>query len=511
MDYVIVHDLGTTCCKTVLFSKSGCLKSSIIYPYPTTQTSDGGFEQDPQDWWLAIEESTRGLLQSTGISPKSVAGISLSGHMMGVVALDRYFQPVRPAILHSDIRSRPQVDYIKSLVDPLHIHMIAGNPLDVHYPFSKIAWLRDNEQDNYKNSRQFVQSKDYISCLLTGEEPVTDWSDASLYGCFDYQNMCWSDELCQITNLEIEKLPPIREAGTLLGYLTGEAAVRTGLIQGTPVFCGFGDGAAAAIGSGSWAESSIYTYVGSTAWVSMTTVRPTIDAAGRLFTLALTENRFSAIGTVQCAGAAWEWAVERFCGGNYQIAESLASDSLPGANAIIFLPYLCGERSPIWNYNARGVWFGLSTSHTVGDMLRSVVEEVSLALAGVHNEIRRLTSLDVEHICLIGGGVRSTLWRRILAGAFEKRIMFPDEPNEATARGALIAAAVGLGWISGFDDSLQLIPENNSLEPEQVIVTAGKAAMPLFNRLYQDIRNAFEDLGHLRVSLNHGNKDNAAV
>ena len=511
MSYILAHDLGTTGVKAALFDEAGALAASAGRQYPTLDSGAGGYEQNPADWIAAVAESSREALERASASPSDVAAISVSGHMMGVVALDAENLPVRPAILHSDIRSRAQLRAIRERIAPARVHQMSGNPLDVHYPWAKIAWLRDTEPENYAAASLFVQSKDYITAWMTGSRPVTDWSDASLYGCFDFHRMAWSAELCDAAGIDAEKLPGIVEAGTLAGALAPAPARLLGLRDGIPVYVGFGDGASAAVGCGCWEPGSVYNYVGSTSWVSVTTNRPVIDEEGRAFTLALTRDRFALLGTVQCAGAVWDWAVTRLCESHFEEAEALAASSPPGANGLLFLPYLSGERAPIWNDRARGVWFGLSTAHGPADLLRSVLEGVGFALGSVLEEIRRCTGVDPASIRLIGGAVRGRLLRDIIAACFGCPVQCVAEAGEATGRGAFVVAAVGSGLVSGFDSAPGLLPPHSVHCPDARLAADYEAARALFDALYGRLAGSFDDLARLRERLGAEGDGHAAL
>lgn len=503
--YILAHDLGTTGDKAALFDEGGRLIASSEAPYPTWETPDGAAEQNPDDWLRAVGAATRELISRNSIRPSRIAAVSLSGHMMGVVALDKRAKPVRPAILHSDVRSASQALAIAEIIPAEEIHKISGNPLDAHYPMSKIAWLLAKEPEICAQTVNFVQSKDYVTGWLTGETDgrlvTTDYSDASLYGCFDLHRMTWSPALCEAAGIDCRTLPDIAAAGSLAGGVCAEAARELGVSEGTPVYTGFGDGAAAALGAGAWRPGACYSYVGSTSWVSATTDQPIIDTERRLFTLALTQARFSSIGTVQCAGAAWDWAVETLCGGDYDEAESLAEAACPGSDGLIFLPYLRGERSPIWNERARGVWFGLSVSHSRRELLRSVLEGVSLALGGILNDIARCTHAPPEAVTIIGGGLRSRLWTQILTAALGGRARLVEETSQATARGAMLAGALGAGIISSFDESECFSLPFRPLVSRASLVQASEAAKPVFQSLYRRLAPAFDDLARMRLRL----------
>lgn len=497
---ILVHDLGTTCDKAVLFGAGGRVIASCESGYPTHSTPDGGFQQDPADWLRAVASASRCLMEQTGARASDIAGISLSGHMMGVAALDGQGRALRPALLHSDIRSAAQVRQIGLRMDPQRIHRITGNPLDVHYPLSKMAWLRDTEPDVYRRCSKVVQSKDYVSMWLCGCPPVTDFSDASLYGCFDFSRMTWSSDVCEAAGIRMSLLPDVVCAGTPLGRLSETAARETGLVAGIPVFCGLGDGASAAVGAGAWPEGTVYICLGSTAWCSATTATPAVDTDGRLFTLAITPERFAIMGTVQCAGTSWDWAVRSLADGDFAAAESLAAAAPAGCTGLLFLPYLTGERSPVWDGDARGVWLGLSVSHGRAEMLRSVLEGVSLALAGIRADIRRVAGLQPQRMTLIGGGARTRLWRAILAAACGVPMVCPQTTSEATARGAFAVAAVGAGVLSSMAD-LPALPECETGTVDESMARTYSLAAPLFGRLHPALRSAFGELAALRERL----------
>ncbi|MCC6485848.1 MAG: hypothetical protein IT209_13500 [Armatimonadetes bacterium] len=501
--YLLVHDLGTTANKAALFDENGRLVASASAAYATHHTRDGGAEQNPQDWLAAVCSATREVVARSRIEAKKIEGISLSGHMMGVVALGMDAAPLRPAILHSDIRSSPQARAIATRISSEQAYNISGNPLDVHYPLSKLAWLRENEPDTYNSAVNFVQSKDFVSAWLTDEKSgrnvQTDFSDASLYGCFDFESLAWSPALCDAASLAMDKLPPIVEVGCLLGSLSKKAAQEMHIVAGTPVYSGFGDGAAAALGADAWSTGACYGYVGSTSWIAATTASPLIDPDRRLFTLALTAGRFSSIGTVQSAGAAWEWAVDLLCDSSFDEAEALASSSVPGANALVFLPYLSGERAPIWNDRARGVWLGLTESHNRADLLRSVLDGVCVALSCILGDIKRCTGSSFDRVKLIGGGLRSSLWRQALTSALNCQTEVFVETSEATARGAMLAVALGAGIVSDFDEGSKLqMMHGQVLEPDKSEAEVYKAIRPIFASAYTSLVSVFDDLASVR-------------
>jgi len=514
-DLILAHDLGTSGNKATLFSADGDILASEFQSYESFYGPNGEAEQEPDDWWRAVIDTTRRLLagtwrkDSTGSAPDRgkkaagrIAAVGFSGHMMGCLAVDADGRALGRSWLHSDTRSAKQAREIARRMGAERYYRLTGNPPDPHYPLSKMMWLKEYRPDIYRQARWFLQSKDYIAARLTGRFGVTDHSDASLYGAYDMAAREWADEVLEAAGIERGRMPEILESSAQVGCVTREAAEATGLAVGTPVIIGGGDGACAAVGAGAIEPGDAYNYIGSTSWISATTEEPVLDPKMRLFVIhGLEPQRYGVIGTVQCAGAAYEWAADTLCPeesegaekqgiSRFKLMDDLARQAPPGCDGLVFLPYLMGERAPIWDPHARGVFFGLSIAHTRAHMIRAVLEGVGYALRSIVDIIEE-NGTKIGSVTLIGGGAEGLLWPEILACILARPIRTPKRPREATSYGAATAAGVGVGLFDDFRAARKLIRTANEHIPNPQSTTAYRRAYEVFRDLYPALKPLF--------------------
>ena len=508
-ELILAYDLGTTGAKTTIFATDGAIVASDYHPYPTYHPGPGWTEQDPEDWWGAIVSTTRGMLSKSNVNPADIAAIGFSGHMMGCLPIDSEGIPLRRSLLHSDVRSAAQAEHIAGVVGTEVVYRITGNLPDPHYPASKMAWIKETEPDIYERTAMFLQCKDYIAGRLTGSFRCSDLSDVSLSGLFDLRVRQWSDEMIEAAGISRGKLPEVCESSTIVGKVTHEAAGATGLVEGTPVVIGGGDGACATVGAGATEPGDAYNYIGSSSWVSAVSLQPGLDPEMRVFTLCdLDPNKYNILGTVQCAGGAYEWFAdnlgtlekeqEKQTGvSRFEMLDRLARGVAPGSNGLIFLPYLLGERAPIWDSNARGVYFGLGQEHTRAHMARAVLEGVGFALRSV---LDVMTELDISasSVRVIGGGAQGQLWREILASIYNRPVLAPECLREATSYGAAIAAGIGVGLYEDYSVARSIVKIKDEHKPDPRVARTYDKVYAIYRSLYPSLKEQFAQLAALR-------------
>lgn len=507
--YILAHDLGTSGNKATLFSAEGEILDSAFAAYRSFHGQNGEAEQDPEDWWAAVVSSTRDLLSRHPTTAKQIVVVGFSGHMMGCLPLDSSGNALCRSWLHSDTRSVSQAVRMAEIMGPERFFRLTGNPADPHYPFSKIMWLKEHHPDVYRRTACFIQSKDYIAGRLTGRSGFTDYTDASLSGLFDMTGRDWCDEVLEVAEIEREKMPEILESRTVIGRVSRDAAEATGLMEGTPVVIGGGDGACAAVGAGAVCVGDAYNYLGSTSWVSAVTEKPLLDDQMRLFVLCNLDARtYSLLGTVQCAGTSYEWVADALCAeetskaartgeNRFSAIDALARQAPPGSDLLLFLPYLTGERAPIWDPNTRGVYYGLSLNHGKSHLVRAVLEGVGYALRSIIEVMEELGT-DIRQVTTIGGGAEGRLWREILAGVFNRPVLAPEHLREATSYGAAIAAGIGVGLFEDYGIAKQLINMRDEIRPEPSWSEVYEAGYSVFRELYPALRPSFAALAEAR-------------
>lgn len=494
-DLILAHDVGTSGDKAALFDPSGTLLASFTAPYATHRPRPGWAEQDPDEWWSAVCLTTRRLLDCVPDAEQRIAGVGFSAMMNGAVLVDRNGATLRPALIHADLRGAEVRRSLAERIAPERAYDLSGHRLEPYFTLAKLAWLARNEPETLRRARWCLQAKDFLAGRLCGRYGVTDPSDASLTGMYDLRAEAWSDELVAASGIERSQLPEVVPSATVLGHVTREAAEATGLLQGTPVVLGGGDGACATAGAGAFAPGDAYHYLGSSSWLAVVSDGYRPDARQRITTMrGLPMGLHVAYGTVQSAGTCAEWFLDAIGPSSVErdpwaALEALVEQAPPGSDGLIFLPYLQGERAPIWDANARGAFVGLTLEHTRAHLARAVHEGVAFALGSILSIFDEL-GLTPTRVRALGGGMRSSAWRRILAAVYARPLVTLDRLTEATACGAAMATAVGVGLAADWQAASKMAPGGRVEEPDAATVAAYVEPAGRFRRTYAALARA---------------------
>jgi xylulokinase len=494
---ILAHDLGTTGNKATLFDARGAVVAAAFEAYETAYPRPNWAEQDPADWWRAVRDSTRKLLASNGVKSGDIAAVSFSGMMNGLLAVDVAGTPLRPAIIWADQRATAEADFLAECCGFEQVYRRTGHRPGAAYTAAKLLWMQRHQPELYARTHQVLQAKDYAAFRLSGVF-ATDYSDASSTNLFDLERRDWALDLVEAVGLDPHKLPPVYPSTTAVGQVTPQAAAETGLLSGTPVVIGGGDGACATVGAGSVRPGDAYNYIGSSSWIAVTCERPLYDPQMRTFTFAhLDPKLYFPTGTMQCAGGAFDW-LERLLRGDgesklYDEMNAAAAGVEPGAKGLLFLPYLIGERSPHWNPLARGVFAGLTMAHGRAEMTRAVLEGVALNLKTILHAFLE-QGAEIRAMRLIGGGARSALWRQILADVYGLPLLRPALMTEATALGAAIAGGVGVGLFPDFGVAHEFVQVEEGERPNPARRQRYLALYETFRRAYAAVEPIFAEL-----------------
>ncbi len=498
--YLLAHDIGTSGNKATLFTTDGDMIGSETFPYETNYFNNNWAEQNPNDWWEAVCNTTRQLIRD--IDPGDILSVSFSAQMMGCLCVDRQGVPLRDSIIFCDQRATEQSEALlkhKSMED---FYQICGHRISPVYALEKWMWVRDMHPDIYKSTYKMLYAKDYIIFKLSGEY-VTDYSDASGSNAFDIAKNEWSHEILDLAGISCDKLPTIHASIHVVGGVTKDAAEQTGLKRGTPVVIGAGDGSAAAVGVGCIKPGSTYTYLGSSAWVGTSCVEAFQDEKMRTMTWAhAVPDLYHATGSMQAAGSCYQWLKNEIC--LIETQESLVSDKSPyeiinekiqgtsaGSNGIVFLPYLMGERSPHWNPNAKGAFVGIKLTNKRRDLLRSVLEGVTFNL-NLIIDIFKL-GFNIEEVTLIGGGAKGDVWKQIFADITNMKVLIPNYLEEATSIGAAVIGGVGVGALKGFSEIDRFIKIVDKVDPIKENHRIYQKSYQQFIDTYRSLVNVFEN------------------
>lgn len=497
--YLLAHDLGTSGNKATLFTTDGILVDSRTSPYSTRYSNSNWAEQNPEDWWSAVRETTRSILSK--VDRSEIAAVCFSGQMMGCLCVDTQGRPLRDSIIYSDQRAVEETDYLVEKIGPESIYKITGHRASSSYSIEKLMWIRNHEPEVYRSTFKMLNAKDYLNFRLTGRF-CSEQNDASGTNAYDINKRRWSEVIIAAAGIDGAKLPEVLESTSQVGEITPEAAKETGLSAGTPVIAGAGDGGCATVGVGSVTEGKTYTYLGSSSWISTTSQAPIYDPTQRTFTWCHpVPGYFQPCGTMQTAGGAYNWLKEQVC--RFEVERALGErkdpyeainaeieKSPPGARGIYFLPYLLGERSPRWNPNAKGAWIGLKLENKREDLLRAVLEGVSLNLGIILSAIKGF--VPVHEMILIGGGAKGTIWRQLLADVFDLPVLVPQCLEEATSMGAAIIGGVGAGCFASFDSAERFVQIKHRVEPDPERVRLYRTMRPLFDDCYKALEPVFK-------------------
>ena len=475
--------------------------------YPMYQPQNGWAEQDPADWYNAAVSTIKTVIEKSGVSAEDIVSLGISGQMHGLVMLDENGEVIRPSIIWCDQRTAKECEEITEKVGYERLIRITANPALPGFTLGKLMWVRKHEPENYAKCRHILLPKDYVRYMLTGDF-ATEVSDASGMQMLDVPNRCWSDELLEILDIDKSMLAKVYESCEVTGHISEKAAALTGLSENTLVVGGAGDNAAAAVGTGVVEDGKAFTTIGTSGVVFAHTDKLAIDPKGRVHTFCCAvPGCWHVMGVTQGAGLSLKWFRDNFCDAEKQTAKGMGVDeyylmdkeaeqSPIGANRLLYLPYLMGERTPHLDANARGVFFGLSAMHEKRDMLRAVMEGVTYSLRDCL-EVFREMQIDVDSMMACGGGGSSPLWRQMLADLFNCPIQ-TTKSKEGPALGVAILAMVGTGAYASVPEACAaIIGTDKTCAPEAAAVPVYENYYQLYRKIYPQLKAQFAELAAL--------------
>lgn len=437
MSFIASFDIGTTEAKGILVSKEA--KPFLEKNIPIqTDHQNGRMEQDADQWYQAVL-SILTYWFDRGVNAKDIDLITFSGQMQDCIPVDSQGKALRPAILYGDNRAVKQAVLLE---EQLAIQEITGNHMDGTIVFPKILWIKEKESEVYQSAACFLMgSKDYVIYHLTGEY-VTDPTTAATTGMMNIRTQNWQNDWLATFGMDANKLPAIQPSEQIVGRVTEQASMLTGLLAGTPVLCGIGDGGSASLGAGVFQAGEVYGYIGTTGWMAVPVKQISQGAKGLFHLPYIGENPYLAIAPLMNAGNVHRWAVNTFSHADYDGFEKLiAADR--SSNKLLFLPYLNGERFPIQDAAASGSMIGIRPDTTPADMGCAVLEGAAMAM---RQGMEVITDEDDGVITLIGGGTKSKVWNQIMADVLNREVRVPADSQFFPAMGAVVLGAKALGW-----------------------------------------------------------------
>ena len=481
MTALVGLDVGTTGVKAIAISPEGAVLASATREYPLSTPRPGWAEQDPEDWRLAAVSALAEV--SVG---REVAGIGLSGQMHGLVVLDAFDEVIRPAILWNDQRTASECAEIEERVGAERLIELTGNRALTGFTAPKLLWLRRHEPDAYARVARVMLPKDYVRLRLTGEWAI-DAADASGTLLFDVARRRWSNEVLDALELPAEWFPPVLESPEVAGTTTACADQS----QAVPVAAGAGDQPAAALGVGIDRPGPVSVVLGTSGVVLAALPEYAHDAEGRVHAFChAVPDTWQAMGVMLSAAGSLQWLHER-------LAPDVPFDALvaeaeawpPGAEGLLFAPYLAGERTPHADPDARGAFVGLQLRHDRGALVRAVLEGVAFGLRDALDALRAL-GVDASVGRVSGGGARSDLWLQIVASVLDMPLE-RTESEEGSAFGAALLGGIAGGVFADAADGVsRCVRVQATVEPEPDRRDAYAEILPRYRRLYPAMKGA---------------------
>lgn len=436
-------DVSTTGAKALLIDENGAVIASASTALTVSNPRPLWSEQDPHEWWEGTAASIRRALAEAGAAADDVAAVGLTGQMHGLTLLDKENRVLRPAILWNDQRTGEECQEITERFGFERLLALTGNKMLTGFTAPKILWVRKHEPEVYRRVAHILLPKDYVRFRMTGAYAV-DKADGAGMLLFDLKRRTWAPELLDLLEVPPAWLPTPYEGPEITGAVTAEAAAHTGLRPGTPVVAGGGDQAAGAVGVGAIAPGIVSLALGTSGVVFAATAEPYIEPEGRLHSFChAVPGMWHLMGVMLSAAGSLRWYRDTLTPGvAFDDVVAPAADVPAGAEGLLFLPYLTGERTPHPDPLARGAFVGLTVRHTHAHMTRAVLEGVAFGLRDSLELIR--SAGPIGQVRVTGGGARSALWRQILADVLNVELITVNT-TEGAAYGAALLAGVGAG------------------------------------------------------------------
>ncbi len=525
--HILVHDVGTTGNKACIYRVGQTLElvDSHVVEYPIYVLDNGGVEQKVDEWWAAITQSTRQVLQTTGINVQTIQGMAFCAQMQGVVMVDEQGNALRNAMSYMDGRATdqiscylhtgfPRIDNMNLIKLLQFVRLTGGGAASAKDSLWKYLWVRDNEPEIFETTHKWLDVKDYMALRCTGEFTM-GYDSANVTFVFDTRpdKLEWSESLCHTFDVEMMHLPDLVGATEKVGRLLPEPAVELGLPEGIPIFGGGGDLSMISVGSGGFDLHDTHIYIGTSGWTvanidkRMTDINTMIAGV-----IGAVPGRYNYIAEQETSGSCLQWVrdhlakdeigvyletqsiddVEEAESSLYDLLNAAVAETKPGSRGVIFTPWLHGNRSPFEDPYARGMFFNISLETGKRHLIRSVLEGDAFhkrwMLEAIEKKVPRQKSLR-----FVGGGAQSEQWAQILADVTNRKIEVVASPQNVGALGAAITVAIGLG-LTDFEHAKNMIQVKRTFKPLPENHDVYKRQYLIFKRLYQQNRNLYKEL-----------------
>jgi xylulokinase len=487
-DAVLGVDVGTTAVKAAVVSADGEVLGSASVEHPTSYPRPGWVEQDPEDWWRAACGAIRTALEEA--ARRDVAAVCVSAQAPTLLPADGRGRPLRAALIWMDRRAEAECSALRETLGEELVQRITGNRIDPYFVAPKLLWFRANEPELFARTRVYLQATGYLVHRLTAELTL-DREHASLLSLRDLGGETWSEPLCEAVGVTPDLFPRLVDGDEIAGRVTAAAAEATGLPEGTPVTGGTVDGAAAALEAGVLDEGEAAEMTGTSTVLILPSKRPRSEPAFVAMRHAA-RGRWLLLGAMVASGGSLRWLRDVLGEVSFDALTATAEPVPPGAGGVVFLPYMMGERSPIWDSDARGVFLGLTLASDRGVLVRAVLEGAAFALR--HNvEVAAAAGVGVGELRSVGGGARSRLWSQIRADVVGVPVLLPETSIGAPFGDAALAC-VAAGLHADVGALVRTVRIRERFEPRAETAERYAALYGVYRGAYESLREEFRRL-----------------
>jgi len=481
-------DIGTTAVKATLVRKDGVVLGSRSRPHELLTPKPGFAEEDPARW----EEGMTALLREASDEyGANIAAIGLTGMVPALVPLDENYRLLDNSIQQNDIRAASEIEELKARIDGEWFYRATGNQINQQHIFPKLVWLARHKPEVFSRMKHIMGSYDYAGLLLTGRA-LTEQNWALESGMWDLREKHWLSPVLSAAGITENYLSPIVTPCGLRGGLSADAAKKCGLPQGLPVFGGTADHVVSAFAAGAREPGDLTLKLGGAGDILLATADAVTDP--RLFIdYACTDAApYTLNGCTASSGSLLKWARKEFALPDFAEMDGLASAIPPGSGGIVILPYFLGEKTPIFDTDAKGVIFGLSLSHTARHIYRALLEAVAYSFKH-HIEVFKNLRLPVKRVFVTNGGSKSTLWRSVIADVTGYDLTYVAD-NCGSSAGAARLAGIGAGIM---DEGTDLAQERLTLSHNAGRYAIYEKYYKVYGALYENLKALFKESGSI--------------
>ncbi len=505
MDCIITIDIGTASVRVVAFNLKGNVLGSMKGSYPTFHSKPDYSEQDPEQIFITMLYVLKNFLNENIHSKKhKIVAICFSGAMHSVLPIDKNGVPLGNAMVWADNRAKKEAQYLKESSFGDLLYNATGTPIHPMSPLNKITWLKNNDKERFKQTQKFLSIKAYIIQQLTGEY-ISDYSLASATGLLNIHTLKWESEALKYAGITASQLPDLVPVFYTTTKLKKEYQTSLGLPAKMKIIAGSSDGCLATLGAGIWGDGKATVTIEESGAVRVIGKKVLQDKKQRFFNYLLTEGNYVSGGPTNNGGAVFEWFAKQF--GDFKRAFDLedsienlineASKVAVGSGGLIFLPYLQGERAPIWNANAKGVYFGLNIKHEQQHFVRATIEGILYAIYSIGKtleEHRTINTLSVN-----GSFASFPFWTQMIADIFNKPVNIKQgSGSDSVAVGAFLLSATEIGIYKNLEEAAQTVELPDTFIPKKQHHNVYMKHYAIFERLSVKLFDEFEAIADLQ-------------